>query len=112
MQLTERLVVHLVSQQSLEVAEVLDREAVVILPFAFPSELDALAKRVEDNGPRVWRWPDQLDQFRQGQPAPLGNARPALDTVVQGDLGLLLSARRSSSDSSTGFSTRPETFNR
>ena len=89
-QMIERLVVHLVRQQCLRVQSVLDREAVVILAARDArAERDALAKRVEDDRLRIGSRPDQFHQFRQRQSAPRGNARPALDAVVQRDLGLL-----------------------
>ena len=88
MQFAERFKIHLVGEQTLWMLEIGKRMTVVV-----QAAFQTFAKRMEDGDARIWLRPHQADQFDHRHSAPFGDARPALDTMVQG--GVPLCADRS-----------------
>src|SRR5665213_635104 len=81
----EALIVHLVGQQALGVTQILNRVGVVIAP----TSLAPSSEGIEHHPLGLWSGTDEVDQLRESQAAPLRDAGPALDAVMQSDLLLL-----------------------
>jgi hypothetical protein len=77
----QRRVVHVVGEHGEVVAHVRDRVRVVV-----DALVGCFIERVEDDPLRVGERPDEIDDGRHRDAAPLGDSRPPLDAEVLGYL--------------------------